>query len=417
MANRALHVEPINVPLRCHQINHHTMQQHAGDVNSNNKRTFTVDVHSEEPYAHSITGFLHNIMSGAKLNNFKQLLNALEEAFYASGEIRYGSKPDVEHVVYVRSIMSKYMEEGRPIPILVPWGSIKGKFGANLDMAEVSAINQMMALHERVTRFYVPGVQFIIRVEDTSGYQLFAMDDKDHITKSAIPKYINDFRTLISIMDTTRSIRVIYESEMGDQEHFETHVNNLIPAFHNYLKDSDDLLAGGADEYALTKLTSYLKLKDIGWTGIISPVQRNYYYNTYRKLYTAPNEDGVQYRLALYMAQAIVRRKLNMSGVQKEWNHGYVQVTFVPPVPGLPEGYDMNSIYYRTMPESCCRSHMSPWRSHGYLKIVDNASGTKICPKLTNWSDPKEFTGVVVRLSDGDNTVFISVDYTLETSK
>ncbi len=382
-------------------------------------KIFTVEHEAActDPYVSTIASFLRTVVTGAKMSNFKEILNLLEEAFYASGEIRFGSKPDVEHLYRVRSIITDYMDAGKPVPILVPWGSIKGKFGMNLDMAEVSAINQMIHLYERVTKFYKPGVEFVIRVEDASGYQLFDMDDKEGHVPTHIEKYIRDFRSLVCIMDYTESIGVLFESEMPGAVNFTAEVEKIIPLFDKYLKDSDHLLSVGAEDEGLESLESYKALHAIGWMGLISPTQRNYYYNTYRKLYNTPNEDGVRYRLALYMAQALTRRKLNMSGVQSRWNYGFVQLTFVPPVPGVPEGYDLNYIYYRTMPESATRLHMAPWRSKGYLKIVDNGGDLKITPKLANWHEEKEYRAAEITLKNKTHQVTLSMDYILETSK
>jgi hypothetical protein len=376
------------------------------------------------PYADKIVSYLRTVVEGAKMSNFKEILNMIEEAFYASGEIRYGAKPDPEHVVHVRKIVAEYMLEGKPIPILVPWGSIKGKFGANLDLAEVSAINQMIALYNRITKFYVPGVEFVIRVEDTSGLQLFELDDKTGDVPKQIKKYVEDFRSLVCIMDYTESIGIVLESEMPEASRFALRAHENIKFFEHYLKDTDAMIAAGTPEWEelAEDLASYGALAHIGWKGIISAAQRNYYYNTYKKLYYSegnhtPEEiaDGCRYRLALYMAQAITRRKLAMTGVQNRWIHGHVQVTFVPPVPGVPDGYDMNYVYYRTMPESHCRSHMSPWRSKGYMLIKDTTGGFSMKQKLASFGEEKEYHEVPVELANGVFKVTISVDYVLET--
>jgi hypothetical protein len=374
-------------------------------------KSLSINSTSSDPYGLKIVDFLSPFIGGANLNNFKTVLNALEDALYANKDVRYGPKPEPESIVHVRSIIGAYVKENRPIPVLMPWGSIKGKFGERLDIAEISAINQLTSLIKRVKIMYPPGLQIVIRVEDTSGYQLFERDARREDLNLWIPEYINDFKSLIQMLPDTDQITVLFESEMRGAPNFEANTITLIPVFLEYLKDSDDLLKNGGKEDMLSKLNSWLILNQkLGWQGIVSSQQRNYYYQTYRKLYEGMDEGEVQVRLATYLAQAITRRNLDMSGKQSEWNHNFIQLTFVSPIPGLPEGYDKNYVYYRTIPENCCRTHMSPWRSKGYLRITDNG----LCPKLAVWSEQKHYHEHMLVVSDGEKSIEIQADYILE---
>lgn len=369
-----------------------------------------------KPYAQSIVQWLSTIVGGANLNNFKQVLNQLEEAVYASGEIRYGSKPEPEHVVFVRDIMRKYMEEKRPIPVLVPFGSIKAKFNEKLDIAELGAINQMMALQARVIKFYEPGLQMVVRMEDTSGYELFALEDKANDVVKYTEAYIHGFRDLVKILGASSYIHVVFESEMEKSMMFKDEVVRLVPAFYNYLEATDkNGLIEIMEERLIKEMPEFKALMTEGWNGVVPKVQRDHYYRAYGKLYNG-DEILMRTRLAMYFAGSLVRHKLDMTGKQSMWTHGFIQLAFVPPIPGIPDGYNKNYIYYRTMPESKCRSHMPPWRAKGYLRINDLTGETKICPKLANWHDPQEYNRMDITITNGDKTVTISADYILETN-
>lgn len=398
---------------RCHQINS-TYMEHNQDTNIAEGIKITS---GDNPYAPSIIQYLSGIMDGANLNNFKSVLNHLEEAFYASGEIRYGSKPEVEHIAHVRNIISAYMNEGRPIPILVPFGSIKARFNASLDIAELGAINQMMALQKRVIKFYAPGVQMVVRMEDTSGYELFKLEDKDGDVAKHTQRYIDDFKSLVSILGASAYIHVLFESEMHGAHAFADTVSHLVPLFNAYLTATDEnLIIDVMPEATIRHFPEFKALAEQGWNGIIPAAQRKHYYTSYAKLYDG-DKDLMRMRLAMYFAGSLARHKLHMTGKNELWDKGFVQLAFVGPVPGIPESYNKNYVYYRTIPESNCRSHMPPWRAKGYLRINDLADKTTVCPKLATFWEAKDYNTMDITITRGEQSVTISADYVLETNK
>lgn len=372
-------------------------------------------LNNDDPYGDKIVSFLSSIIEGTNLNNFKMVLNALEEALYASKEIRYGPKPEIESVYNVRSIMSAYMKEERKIPILIPWGSIKSKFGEIIDIAEICSINQLLSLKERVEKFYKPGVEMVLRVEDTSGYKLFEMNTEHAIVDHGIKTYVSGFEKFVSMIDNGSSIRTLLESNMKNANIFDETMESFLPEFVQYISDSDEIFkkTGNITDNMLIALDSYRKLSGMGWKGSIPKEQRDYYYGTYARNYPDSTVEENQKRLAVYFAESLARYSLNMSGKQSEWDHGNLQVTFVPPIPGLPEGMASNHIYYRTIPESSCRTHFPPWRGKGYLQIEDKKDKLTIRPKLTSFYDGKEYYDSTLQFSDGTKTVDFKADYTL----
>jgi len=151
-----------------------------------------------------------------------------------------------------------------------------------------------------------------------------------------------------------------------------------------------------------------LKLKEIGWSGIIPQLQRQYYYDTYKRLYNSGLEECIE-RLSIYMAQSLSRKQLNMSG-KGGWSK-FIQITFCPPVPGVPSGYDHNFIYYRTVPISQARTHICPWRAKGYLRI----SGDKVCSKICSLTEykEKELIPSTLTLTKDELSVTIDTSYVL----
>lgn len=364
---------------------------------------------NEDPYSGKIANFITSVTGKAFITDQKEILNLMEDAIYADSHIRFGPRPELEDRVYLRSILTNYMEEKRPIPILVPWGSIKTKFGENIDIAEYMAIKQIVHLKERVKELYTPGVEIVLRIEDTSGYELFKLEADENTIFSGTQLYSNNLSKLIDILDNKESIWAIKESDMKESNHFSFVCEHLVPLFEEYLYDTDSSSSWNDNEFLA--LRSFKALKEQGWSGLIPKLQRDHYYRAYEKLYNGDKE-LMRKRLAMYFAGSLTRHKLNMTGKQEQWNYGFIQLAFVPPIPGIPNGYNKNYVYYRTMPENFTRLHMPPWRSKGFLSISDNGT-LSIKPKLANWYDHKDFNPLELNVESDKGHVVIKADYIL----
>lgn len=341
-------------------------------------------------------------------------LEILSTLLLGTKETRYGPLPSPEGQVKVRQVIKTNLGEGLPIPIMIPWGSIKANFTEDIDIAEVMTIKRLVSLNTAVKRHYQPGLQIIIRIEDTSGYSLFSIDGDATVMKSKIDRYSAKFQTLVRILEPSGSIKAWRESEMPNADKFASTMEVNIPLMEKYLRASHFYMEN-KDVTSSIHLPEYHDLVKAGWTGYISNEQRNHYFNTYRRLYNDQNMDRLIKRLAIYLACALTRKQLNMNGVLPSWDFGHIQISFVPPTKGLPEGYNNHYLYYRTLPLSAARTHIPAWRAKGYLKI----NGTSICPKLATFSDTEIIDGlmpVVVTLAHkAIGAVDIHVDYLLES--
>ena len=123
----------------------------------------------EDPYTGLITQFLVREFPGVITPNSSVLLDVLTDAIVGSKQVRYGPRPNPESLVAIRKVISLSLTSGQPIPFLIPWGSRKPKLGANIDVAEISALKTLVCLNNRVKAHYEPGVQMNVRLEDTSG--------------------------------------------------------------------------------------------------------------------------------------------------------------------------------------------------------------------------------------------------------
>jgi hypothetical protein len=330
------------------------------------------------------------------------LVEILTEILYGGKNVRYGSLPPVEAQVVVRDVIRHWTSLNEPIPCLIPWGSIKADFSPNVDIAEVSAISILMALNTNVKQYYAPGLKMVMRIEDTSGFQLFAMEKNyNSIVVNSID-YSNSLVNLLYILSHGEIIPFL-ESEMTNALDFEDKEKVNTELILNYLKEST-----GVPEDM--NLESFQILKQMGWKGYISTEQREFYLGQYRKHYHDYNEDKLLRRLAMYFGGSFTRHQLEMTGKGKTWGNKFLQIAFNPPIKGLPEGYNYNYLYYRTIPANQARTHMPGWRCKGYLKIEGRTVNSKIC----SFHDvPEDLIQNSVVLSDGDTSVTVKTDFVL----
>lgn len=366
---------------------------------------------TDEPYGGLICLHICKQFPHTTTFNQTELVDILSTLIIGTKEIRYGSLPTPESLVVIRDVIRTAISSDTAIPIMVPWGSIKANFSCGLDIAELSAIQRLVYLSEEVKKYYSKGVEIVIRVEDTSGYELFSLEGDQNMIKERINSYSRDFKNLVTILCPTGEIRVILESEMSRASEFKAANTHFAGLIYEYLIDSMDMIKFAPD--MVDQLSSYHVLIESGWKGIIPQEQRDHYLSTYERLYPNLKKEDYLRRLSLYFGGAWARVKLGMTGKQSYWSKS-LQLVFIPPIKGSPAGYNDHYIYYRTLPLSEARTHMPAWRGKGYMKI----SGNEITYKLTTFGDTEllnQLIPVKVEVYNEELSVMINSDYLLES--
>lgn len=360
-------------------------------------------IDNNDPYFSKIAEYIYRQFPDVAQPTSCETLEILTTILTGTKDVRYGPIPSPESLVTIRNTIRESMSTNSAIPVLVPWGSMKVGGDNYLDIAEVSAINRLVYTNNLVKKFYQPGLDIVIRVEDLSGIELFSFDYDEKEIANKIAEYCESFVDLVNIL-SKGLIRVSRESLMVNSAKFIGMQEIFLPLLEDYIKTSEPYMLY-APEKAKT-LRTYENLKAIGWKGTISYEQRQHYYESYRRNYPDSTLEKHQKRLALYLAQSLTRAKLNMSGRQDYWP-SFIQITFVQPIKGLPEGYHNNCLYYRTVPASQARTHICPWRAVGYLKI-DNE---QVCAKITTPHDEIQLESCLVELNENGTSVKINVKY------
>lgn len=360
----------------------------------------------EDPFAKLVGSFIAGEFPGAVARSTEDAVDAVTAEVVGTNQHRYGPAPKPESLVSVRQVIRAAVEQGRPIPVLTPFGSRKSANGASVDVAELTTLRQLACLQQRVTMFYKPGLIVNVRLEDSSGHYLFA--DEGETSRHSTARYCRDFQTLVRVLRVGSFVSPVLESTLFQEDVYGHTADKIVPDLVEYITATDEAGLGGHDHLAV-----WQRLKAHGWQGIIPVEQREYYRARYRNLYPGITPEAATLKLARYLAGSLARIKLGGSGADESWGNDYIRVTFVPPVPGAPAGLTSRNIYYRTVPLRFGASHLPAWRAKGYLKIGKNDD---VSPKIMSWGTASqvEFQTCSAHLGDEHGSVEIQTDYLLE---
>jgi hypothetical protein len=333
------------------------------------------------------------------------LLDILTNLLISTKENRYGSIPSPELLVEIRKTISKSIEIGHPIPILIPWGGRKPRVNNSVDITELSAINQLMMLNECIKKYFSPGLMINIRIEDLGADWLYRYDVN---SPELVDRYSSDFVTLVNLFQDKPFIKPIRESLLMDsQTYFQK--SEIISA----LLQSMITTQIAYPKINIEEVKSYKDLKEMGWKGTIPVEQREYYFNRYKTLY--PNQGDERYikMIADYFAGSKVRYDLNGTASPITPVELVIKISFVAPIPGAPVSMFNNTLYWRTVPASQGRTHIAPWRAKGFFKIGANVSD--VVAKITSFNDPivADLIPSTTILQNGTTELEISTDYLL----
>lgn len=357
----------------------------------------------ENPYGELICRFFQTEFPTISEPSNANLLEIITSLFISTKENRYGPCPLPEQQVVIRKVIATAIERGDAIPVLIPWGGRKALLTSSIDVAEVSALRQVIKLDEAIKRHYSPGIGVNIRIEDTGAKWLYrGSEESDY----SIDEYSTDLYDLVNVLRGNSLITPIRESNLMDYDTYHTISANRSHVINEYLTASDNSGRLGSG-------SAFEELQKVGWTGEIPFEQRNYYRNLYLNMDNTLSFANATKKLADYLGGAKARYELNGRAEPKS-DYGFIQLSFVPQIPGAPASIFNNMLYWRTVPTSNGVTHISPWRGKGYLKI-NNQNDIKM--KVTSFGNKElieDLVQEVVTLTNGDYSVSVEADYLLD---
>ena len=345
-----------------------------------------------DPYADLIERFVIREFPSAVKSTKCAILELITEAIVASGQIRYGPVPSPESLVAMRQIIRHWMEQSRPIPVLIAWGSEKPD-STGIDVAELSALKTLISLQERVKVHYPPGLQINIRIEDASAPHLFF--ERVDAARQEAKLYTYGFVTLIGILGLSNFIKPVPESTLISEDHFNAFADSIMPLMsaHVYLPEDPKPL----QELAARKLH---------WTPITQETV-NWYLHCYEKLYPNASKPDRLHRLARYFTGALARRAMKITGEETCWQTNFLELSFLSVPPGVDTSRYTRRIQYRTLPSSITSNHMPPWRAKGYLRV----GKTEVTAALASYRAPNAYNQFQITLEKDGISQVVQTDY------
>lgn len=359
-----------------------------------------VSLLGENPYGELICQYLYKTFPKVSHLNSAGLLEIISQILIGTKETRYGSIPLPEHQVVIRKVIATAIERGAPIPILIPWGGRKAIAEQRLDVAEIAGLRQLILADNLIKAYYQPGLHINIRIEDLGAMYMYRKERK----APDILIYSQAFAKLTEILRGDSIINPVSELDIMNEEDFFNISDDYAAIMLQYLHDSDQV-------HKLGTGTAFNDLIKHGWKGEVSWEQRQYYYDRYKAMNPIITEVQAQKQLAEYLANSLVRYQLN-GRAEPKTDYGFIQLTYVQPIPGVPTSMFNNTLYWRPVPLSESRSHISPWRAKGYLCIQGNDVKTKV----TSFNNSEILDQLIpsnIVISNDDYSVQVQADYLL----
>jgi hypothetical protein len=358
-----------------------------------------IEIKTESLYADAIYSFVKRINTKNHNNSLKDKVELIAAMIIGTKDYRYGPMPPLENQVNIRAIIRNCINLNIPIPILVPFGGRKLNESDYIDVAELSAIKQLIFLHDAVKEVYPVGVHISIRVEDINAIYLYGKQS----TRDSM-YYSNSFTTLVNIFCIDKNIVTYQESEYVSIEKYETVASTYEELLFSTIYQLEN-------DTVLEDIEDFKQLNQLGWKGTIPKEQREYYIGRYRNLYNMNDEDAYR-ALARYFAGSKARYDLNIRGSEHFHHNKFIQLNFAHPVPNAPIGIFDTTVYWRTIPAFEGRTHIAAWRAKGYLIINEELQTTTV--KISSYHDLPPLETCKLVISNEIESVVLNVPYIIE---
>lgn len=224
---------------------------------------------SPDPYSPLIAAAIAREFPTQLVSGQDELVDVVTTEILGSKQQRYGPKPNAESQVAIREVIRFNVNQGTPIPFLVPWGSMKADY-SSVDLAELWGLKTLRCLNARVAGHYAPGATFNIRVEDASAPNIFY--DRAEEARAASAVYADDFIAMMEILELYPMIQIVRESLHVTEEEFTAEAETILPVMQMVLSDPANIHA-------------HKQLGELGWKGAITDNMKRFYFTQYDKLY------------------------------------------------------------------------------------------------------------------------------------
>lgn len=340
--------------------------------------------------------------SGLQIDNRdNNLANIIAQLCIGSKRVRAGNYPSQFCFNSILNLIEKKISANEPIPLIVPMGPHKTVINENIDLAEIYALKTLSSLNLKICKYYPKGLIFYLREEDITGWFLTGTNKE---VRQNIEQYLNGFERLTRVLGYEKFIIPFRESDLIEYKDIVASIDIYSNPIRSYLNDTKEVLDNNYQNY-----TSYKALKELGWKGNIPIEQRNFYRERYKRHYPEKSMQEIEEMIVNYLAISFAKSQLSALA-PKEINNEFIQLTFAPQIPGIPQDIVSRRLYYRTLPTNISRMHLPFWRAKGFLTLDKDVNFA-----LSNWNTKQLFYKQKVKLTRNNESVVLSADITSET--
>ncbi len=302
-----------------------------------------------------------------------------------------------------------------PIPGEMLWSPKKHwvvAANSDVDLAELTALNTLLAVHNNVRAIYQPGLTFTLHAEDI---EFEFMEGVECELKESRNRYIGGLRRTIQALGLEDVFSVVRISEKAkDQEEIRAWFSQMEENYRvleAYWYESEEKGIAGHEAYP-----SFRALQRLGWHGAIPEEMRNHYLRRLTSVRDEPIGDKVSMILRNFSGILLHHQKhLLDTGSEVE----PVKFSFIPPAPGAPAQLSKGRIDLRFVARSICSlvGSAGPWSTKGYFRRRHG----KVLPTFGSWHRPIEPGSRLIEghltLTRDDQAVDVRADFLLEDAQ
>jgi hypothetical protein len=250
---------------------------------------------------------------------------------------------------------------------------------SDVDLAELTALNTLVTVHNSVRVIYRPGLAFTLHLEDL---EFEFLEGVEFELKESRDRYIAGLRKMIQVLGLEDEITAVRISEKATDEE-ELHrwfsqMDENYRALEAYWYESETNGIAGHEAYP-----SFRALRRLGWLGSIPEEMRNHYLRRLTAVREQPQADKVRMILRNF-AGILLHHQKNLLDTGSEVEP--IKFSFIPPAPGAPAELTRGRMDLRFVARNICSrvGSAGPWSTKGYFRPRDG----RIMPAFASWHGP-----------------------------
>jgi hypothetical protein len=234
---------------------------------------------------------------------------------------------------------------------------------SDVDMAELTALNTLLTVHNMVRVIHPPGLTFTFHVEDV---EFEFMEGLTPELTNARNRYFNGLIRIVGALGLERVFGFVRMSDRAanrqERREWAAQMEENYRALEAYWYESEHEGFAGCENYP-----SYRSLRRLGWYGSIPQEMRDHYL---RRL-TAVEERSRAEKVSMILrnfAGILLHHQKNLLTTASEVPP--IKCSFIPPAPGAPAELLGGRIDLRFVSRNVCSrvGAAGPWSTKGYFR-------------------------------------------------